>query len=96
MRRIRMLGLGFALLLASFLPTATASARDYANVSVSVVAYRGHRRYYRECDCYRYYPYDPYYSYYPYHHYRYYRWHRGRDDWHYRRHYWRHRDWDDD
>ena len=89
MRRIKVLGLGFVLLLASFLPT-VASAREYETTGATVVVqyYDGGYYGYRDRDDY-------------YRHYRYYRRHRDHDEWRYRRyhrrrwHHWRHYDRDD-
>ena len=86
MRRIGVLGLGFVLLLAAFLPAA-ASARDYeATRATVVVQYQGGGYYgYRDRDDY----------------YRHYRRRRDRDEWRYRRYHrrqrrhWRHYDRDD-
>ncbi len=90
MQRIRVLGLGFVLLLASFFP-AVASAREYGATSGTVVVQYSDGGYYGGYYGYR--DRDDYY--------RYYRRHRNRDAWHYRRyhhrrwHRWRHYDRDD-
>lgn len=85
MRRIRVLGLGFALLLASFLPT-VASAREYETTRATVVVQYHDGGYYGYRDRGDYY--------------RHHRRRRDRDAWRYRRyhrrrHHWRHYDRDD-